>query len=716
VLEKIAPPESTSILVVDDRPQNLTALEAVLEPLRCRLVTARSGQEALRLLLAEQFAVILLDVQMPGMDGFETASYIRDHHRTRSIPIIFLSALSTGSEHAFRGYEAGAVDYIVKPIDPVVIRSKVRVFVELYQRGEQIQRQAEILRLRDLEHARRESEKQRHRRTSLLAATSGALEQRTDVRGRLEQLVCSCVPAFAELAVVESFGPDGTTVALAAANASQQNALYERLKHAENVVPTDARRRMSWDGGHLEAQATRDSWLAVMPAALAEFTWERLEPTSLIVVPLVLEDRRLGRLMLARCEAGASYGAEDFEIACELAKRASMALETSRLYEMERERSRTLQISLLCESTLAHPTVTAASRYIPGAADLEVGGDWSDLIEREDGRVVAVVGDVVGRGIRAATAMGKLRSAIGALALVTDDPAALLTQLDLFASRTSGADMATVICAMIDPGSGTVEYSSAGHLPAVVLTDDGEAILLEDGRGFPLGVDTAEQRENGVASLPEGATLILFTDGLVEAPEMPIDEGLGRLCEAASSRALLEPERLCDEVVDALVHYPRDDVALVCVRFGACPSDFQVWEFPALPRKLGPIRHAFARWLDELAVPSDVAADLVLAFGEACSNAVQHAYRGAEGNVVVHLRAWDGNLVVRVRDTGRWNDRPAPSDGGRGLDIIRAVVDDAHVHGTPYGTTVIMQKRFSGLDDGRQGQSHMARPAVPVSW
>src|SRR5260221_3569712 len=132
-LEGVMPAEPSSagevaILLVDDRPENLTALAAVLEPLGCRLVTAGSGREALKLLLDGEFAVILLDVQMPDMDGFETASFIRDRRRTRAIPIIFLSAVSTSSEHVFRGYEAGAVDYIVKPFDPIAIRSKVRVF------------------------------------------------------------------------------------------------------------------------------------------------------------------------------------------------------------------------------------------------------------------------------------------------------------------------------------------------------------------------------------------------------------------------------------------------------------------------------------------------------------------------------------------------------------------------------------------------------------
>src|SRR5439155_7820863 len=117
-----------------------------------------------------------------------------------------------------------------------------------------------------------------------------------------------------------------------------------------------------------------------------------LAPTSVIVVPLLLEGRQLGRLILARLDEHEPYGDEELELASELAKRAALAVETSRLYELERARSRTLQLGLLGESLLVHPVVTAASRYIPGSADLEVGGDWYDLIEGDDGRIFATVG------------------------------------------------------------------------------------------------------------------------------------------------------------------------------------------------------------------------------------------------------------------------------------------------------------------------------------
>ncbi|WP_280700715.1 response regulator [Kitasatospora sp. GP82] len=139
--------QKAKILLVDDRPENLLALEAILSALDQTLVRASSGEEALKALLTDDFAVILLDVQMPGMDGFETASHIKRRERTRDIPIIFLTAINHGPHHTFRGYAAGAVDYISKPFDPWVLRAKVSVFVDLYTKNCQLKEQAALLRL-----------------------------------------------------------------------------------------------------------------------------------------------------------------------------------------------------------------------------------------------------------------------------------------------------------------------------------------------------------------------------------------------------------------------------------------------------------------------------------------------------------------------------------------------------------------------------------------
>jgi signal transduction histidine kinase len=143
------------ILLVDDRPDNLLALRAVLEPLGLDLVEAASGEEALRHLLAGEFALIILDVQMPGLDGFETARLIRGRERTRYVPIIFLTAISGEPEHYQRGYESGAVDYVYKPFEPEILRAKVSVFAELWSRGATIEAQrAELAgRLAELDEA-----------------------------------------------------------------------------------------------------------------------------------------------------------------------------------------------------------------------------------------------------------------------------------------------------------------------------------------------------------------------------------------------------------------------------------------------------------------------------------------------------------------------------------------------------------------------------------
>jgi PAS domain S-box-containing protein len=153
-----APRQRASILMVDDHPSNLLALEAILEPLGQELVKANSGEEALKFLLQREFAVILMDVQMPGMDGFQAAALIKQRERTRTIPIIFLTALSRDAAHIFKGYAHGAVDYLLKPFDPEILRSKVSVFVDLFLKEQQIQRQSALLRQKEREALERQSE------------------------------------------------------------------------------------------------------------------------------------------------------------------------------------------------------------------------------------------------------------------------------------------------------------------------------------------------------------------------------------------------------------------------------------------------------------------------------------------------------------------------------------------------------------------------------
>lgn len=170
-----------NILIVDDRPENLLALEAILEPLNENLVRAHSGAEALRELLKSDFAVILLDVQMPGMNGLETAQYIKTRERSRSIPILFLTAINKEESYVFKAYEVGAVDYLFKPFDPEILRSKVAVFVDLWRKQQQIQKQEERIR----QSEKREIELQH--RTTLLETEARSAEELATVNDELQR-------------------------------------------------------------------------------------------------------------------------------------------------------------------------------------------------------------------------------------------------------------------------------------------------------------------------------------------------------------------------------------------------------------------------------------------------------------------------------------------------------------------------------------------------
>jgi len=194
------------VLVVDDEPANLTAVCAILEPLGQRLVTALSGEEALRRVLDDEFAAILMDVRMPGLDGYETARLIKAREKSAHVPIIFMTALDADPAHELTGYEHGAVDYLFKPLDPQILRGKVAVFVELHLRGETIRRQQELLHAAERAGLEREGELRLRRLTDLMplclwvAAPDGAVVSCNQVWTELSGLDAAASGSLGELA------------------------------------------------------------------------------------------------------------------------------------------------------------------------------------------------------------------------------------------------------------------------------------------------------------------------------------------------------------------------------------------------------------------------------------------------------------------------------------------------------------------------------------
>jgi serine phosphatase RsbU (regulator of sigma subunit) len=214
---------------------------------------------------------------------------------------------------------------------------------------------------------------------------------------------------------------------------------------------------------------------------------------------------------------------------------------------------------------------TAAVRYLPASGNLAVGGDWYDLVELDGGRTGIVVGDCVGHGLGAATAMGQLRSATRALLIDGHGPASALQTLDRFAAAIDGAPCTTLFCAIADPGAGTLTYAAAGHPYPALLRADGRLAWLDGGRGLPLAVEPVLPRAEALARIAPGDTVVAYTDGLVERRDEALDAGLDRLAEALGRLDGFEVEALADELVLRLVLDPatddqRDDVALVVYR------------------------------------------------------------------------------------------------------------------------------------------------------
>ncbi|MCU1643064.1 MAG: multi-sensor signal transduction histidine kinase, partial [Nocardia sp.] len=206
-----------------------------------------------------------------------------------------------------------------------------------------------------------------------------------------------------------------------------------------------------------------------------------------------------------------------------------------------------------------------AVRYEPASSTLEVGGDWYDVVELPGERYGVVVGDVVGHGLPAATAMGQLRSAARALLLENTGPGGVLAALDRFAQRQSGAYCATVFCAVIDPASRRIRYSSAGHLPALLAEPDGNVQKLRDAQSLPLAVRIGRERPEATTDIAAGSLLLLYTDGLVERRQEIIDTGIERAAAALAKAVRLTPdaavEYLCGSLLDE--GNPDDDVALL---------------------------------------------------------------------------------------------------------------------------------------------------------
>jgi anti-sigma regulatory factor (Ser/Thr protein kinase) len=364
----------------------------------------------------------------------------------------------------------------------------------------------------------------------------------------------------------------------------------------------------------------------------------------------------------------------------------------------------TLQRSLLPERLPELAGLAVAARYLAGSADAQVGGDWYDVIALRDGQAGLAIGDVVGHGLNAASRMARLQNALRAYAAERLRPSLVLERMNGFARELPGGPMATLLYGVLDPDQGRLRFAAAGHPPVLVVAPDGDAYLAESPAGSPLGVVPFPSYEESTIPLVPGSTVLLYTDGLVERPEASLDEGLDWLREFAA-QAPTHPDQLCAALLRARFgdEPPRDDVALLAVRLEPASADRLELTLPAEPESLAAMRRQLTRWLRAAGAADAEAYEILVAAGEACANAVAHAYPPGEASYVLEAMLLEDGVEVVVRDFGKWR-APRSGSRGRGLKLIEELMDELEVDRGASGTTVRMSR---ALDRG--GSAGVAR-------
>ncbi|HET8821128.1 MAG TPA: SpoIIE family protein phosphatase [Thermoleophilaceae bacterium] len=420
-----------------------------------------------------------------------------------------------------------------------------------------------------------------------------------------------------------------------------------------------------------------------------------LDMNSVLGVPLVLDRQLLGVLFVGTRDVR-RFSEDDSALLKLVGDRVALAVDRASRFEQERHIAETLQRSLLPERLPQIPGMDVAFRYLPAGAGTEVGGDWFDMFDLGNGCVVLAMGDVVGRGVRAAALMGKLRTSLEAYAFDGHSPAEIVERLHSLMERQHREEMATLLCVAIAPDREHAELASAGHMPMLIRRPNGDAQYVARDASPPLGALPFVRFEEAHAEIEPGSLLLLFTDGLVEVRGTSIElrlEELRRTVEAGSRDA----DALCDAVLDRMLGGadPRDDVALLVVNVSTLPAEGFSLELPAEPEALSSVRQALERWLTDAGTDRKDAHAIKVACGEACSNAIEHAYRPGDAAFRIEAARVDTDVMITVRDFGGWRE-PRGTDRGRGLPLMQALMDSVEVDRSAEGTVVQLRRRVAG--------------------
>ncbi len=533
-------------------------------------------------------------------------------------------------------------------------------------------------------------EQQRARRSlTLLTAASDALFESFDLRktfAHLCELVAVEIGDSALVLLAE--GEDVLRVLACAHRDPQRNALLARLR-GERVLTPDAERaetkRLREQRPrlikNLDLAAGRGQLWPYLAAALAP-----LEPRSSVTIPLCSRTNAYGGLYVFYGGGTRAYDERDVPLLCEVARRASIAIENARSFERERRIAETFQRVALPTSLAQTPDLHLDAVFVPGSDEAEIGGDWYDSVVLHDGSLLVDVGDVLGRGLDAASVMARVRQIIRVAGLYEEDPSRILDAADHLIRQEFAGIVITAFCGIIDPSRSTLRYANAGHR-SPFLRRGGSLEELRS-TGLPLGIRYAAAAETQTTTLPGAELLVLYTDGLVEVRDPDVD-GERRLAEVLESGAIMHASDPAAFIRDGCHREKRaDDIAILTVRF----RELEGWSFSAEnAQAANDARADFVRYLRRRIGDESATAGAELVFGELVGNVVRHA----RGGIDVHLD-WRGESpTLHVIDRGGPFASPGElpenplAEGGRGLFIARSLSERIAIERVPgYGNHV----------------------------
>ena len=373
------------------------------------------------------------------------------------------------------------------------------------------------------------------------------------------------------------------------------------------------------------------------------------------------------------------------------ADQAALALERSRLFMHEHELAIRLQRSLLPDQLPSTAGLDLAGHYLAGGDAVEVGGDWYDAVRRADGIFQLCVGDVSGRGIGAATVMGRQRNTFHVSAYDCSSPAEIIRRL----VRHIGPDeMITVACVSFDPYTGELVYACAGHPPPLLFDRDlGKVVWLDGASAPPVGVAELTDIVESRLTVSCSAVLAMYTDGLIERRGQNIYDGIDLLARIiATNAAQMDPDLVVAKVSEA-IGASDDDVALLLVDIEAGKAQFEI-EATADPSALAGIRRRLRGWLERRGFGADESAHIVLAVSEACNNAIEHGYRDRPGTIKL-TGNYDRELLrFTIEDHGTWREATQNGDRGRGIPLMKKLMHSAAFETSARGTRVTLEHQL----------------------